>query len=368
MEQFRLNLYPDSTPADLLSSQELVVQQADAFIGSHQHMLRSIQEGGIAQDCLAALLDDIKDGRFWHILGQLDGYPDTPNDTTIRTNRANKTFSPEEIQELFDISINLAVLSPKSKRNEIGSKYGHKLLRQQMVTRDSRFSPCLTTEFIKRLHNLTLWETIPDLKPYFGDISSYATVEDILANHFDEIDPKFFRKGFDILYRNATITSGELNLHPDLILLSDGAVDIYLAFLRKLEESKQLASITETDIEKLVAPYVNVAISRDDDCDLRFPSEKDNDYEKRLADPLVAKYLGSSPYVHEALGERLRYCASDEDEWGYVIQVFRCLPEPKPVFDQIIKAQLDVAGKVDMRARLKVRELALELRTEGITV
>ena len=164
------------------------------------------------------LISEINSSLFWRSLNSIDG-PDyrefdrihgqslailTKDDlkkSKLITRRnqtwARKNFCKFRLYDLLNVAVNQAILKPipMSETCKPGNDHGHTILYEKLVNKkDSMFREALTPEFIKLLNNGRFWECLH----HYGR-SSYKHLEDVLNNHFEDLDPNFSERGIFLI-------------------------------------------------------------------------------------------------------------------------------------------------------------------------
>lgn len=347
---FTLDLLADRLPEE--DAKRLVVQQARDF-GSNYFYRHPEKQG---EKELDLLFEALVQGRFWYTLNKIDGPADTSKVSLTGLSRkpftkeeieetrtwANANFVEAELQELFDISVNYALLVPK-KSGAPGSVRGHIILYKRLFGDfDSIFSAVATDDFRVQLNNGRFWEAIPDSSYIFMDrsaVDASRALEDILTNHYDDLDLGFVPKGISFLYRGRL---GPDFADFDITSLSEPAIDRYWDFIKRVES--EVKSVNSEDIENLVCPYALAVISteRYDDIFIRPRFEEGpGSWRTRLKDKDLRRHIRDSDKIRNKIAESLSINVLDYDVGDYVIKVCLQMPRPKDMFARVLNNLID---------------------------
>jgi len=231
------------------------------------------------------LLQDIKCGKAWRILGEIDGYPhrgDSGNQkwTAEKAHEWSGMFSHEQLQEIFTIAVNSALL-PYRKEGFPGYEHGHAIIYDHVAQRkESMFNDALDADFIKRLNNGRFWEYI-DLLGSCVASDAEIIITDVLTKHFDDLDLSFVPNGLKIFYRNARSSTDFY-----LSVLPREAIEKYGEFMGKIDDRLYDLDITKGRFAPIVKAYIEAVKGKDPDGNPLL-----RDYEERLETKLVQKYL-----------------------------------------------------------------------------
>jgi len=202
---------------------------------------------------LGQLFKDLQNGRFWGVIRMIDGsynefVPEHPQEREKARKWAKEKFTPYELKKILKICIGTALTNPYGSTSP-GAHKGHSILYQELVEKsDSMFKEDVDEDFRKRLINGRLWEEIPYMMSALNGGISYKRVENILINHFDELDVGFIPQGYKIFQRN-----GGENNNFDLTNLSDEGINMYGQFLIHAK-----FNLTHEQSGHLAIPYLNV--------------------------------------------------------------------------------------------------------------
>lgn len=182
---------------------------------------------------LLSLGQDLLHARFWGVLNGIDGYasPHKLEESIITRAWAQERFTPHQLEQLLNIAVNQALLKPY-KTAWPGTNKGHSILYRELVEKEeSRFAQVVTVNFRRRLNNGRFWENIPDLQRYRGE-SSFSLMNDVLENHFTDLDPQFVPQGLELMNAAAS----DIVLSPEIRFLSKTALNRYKTFISSLTE------------------------------------------------------------------------------------------------------------------------------------
>lgn len=272
-----------------------------------------------------------------------------------RRNQAwtKKNFSELKLWQMFNVVVNQAILKPISMKETCrpGTDNGHMSLYEKLVNKDdSMFSQYLTPEFIKMLNNGRFWESLHH-RARFSD----KNFEDVLQNHFDDLDPSFCKRGMFLIE-----DMNDYNYEEDMFKISkhhaESTFDKYLDFIKKVDE-KEKENLFVYQMNSLLIPYITEILSWDDNFDM--PTYRGSDefepelghYLDKLKDPFVQKYLIESTEIREAVAKSLYntinfYMDRDEDMNKYVTDfVVNVINNTPSITKEIIIYKLGQVGR-----------------------
>lgn len=194
------------------------------------------------------LFSDLQRGAFWHVLSRLDGpartesrdlisalrtMQDKPVDIEQQRSSAREwaatNFDEHELRDIFEICVGIALTVP-FKTSWPGTTRGHSILYHQLFsTPDSIFTQYVDERFRVQLNNGRLWEELPHVGGGVDYGLPAEALEDVLVNHFDDLDPAFGRFGYGLFERN-----GGKTIQYDLRSLSKQGLRGYRAFVSAL--------------------------------------------------------------------------------------------------------------------------------------
>lgn len=289
---------------------------------------------------LGALFEDLGNGRFWGVLAMIDGNnsslpPDSPKQMQEARDWARLKFTEAELDEILQICIETALTVPKETAWP-GTYKGHSIIYREIVAKkDSMFADKVRQEFKARLNNGRFWEELPDMKAYVNYGMAYRHAEDVLVNHFEELDPKFAGQGYKIFERNSrTSTATDFDLEG----LSDKAKERYVKFVRRLSSNPDKSKLTFDQIAYLVKPYVEIAIGthgEEDVSEANYPQNSKESFIKRLKDPMILAYLTKSDLVRKGAAKTL-HLEMVYGNWVHGLSVLKHIPNPQEMFDRIV--------------------------------
>jgi hypothetical protein len=149
---------------------------------------------------LGLLFQDLSNGAFWHAIGRVDGYKEEkPEEQQARRDWARSVFTSDELDNLFKLCVQTALASFKS--NWPGSRRGYSILNEDIIEKPgSMFREKFNDKQVRTLNNGRFWESLPTV--HEGS-TYYWDVEDVLANHSDDLSLEFVPEGLKILTRNS---------------------------------------------------------------------------------------------------------------------------------------------------------------------
>lgn len=286
-----------------------------------------------------SLFKSLQTGRFWDVLYQLDGCNswndcDTKEVSEEKRRWAKENFTHWELNKLLELAVGVAIAVP-FEIGAPGSKRGHSILYRELVEKeDSIFKGSVNPEFEKRLNNGRFWEELADMVGHSYNFS-YNVVEDVLMNHFQDLDLEFAPEGYQIFKRN----EGE-NKSYSVSELSDRALNRYIAFIGKIQEKSGRFGLTPEQMAHLVRPYIQAVIrtkGEDEFGEPRFPEDKPRSFVKRLHEPIAVEYLTHSNMVRTEVAKDLHLMACyGTRDLEYVFKLISNMPRPEDMFDLMI--------------------------------
>ncbi len=234
-----------------------------------------------------------ENGRFWEVFETLD------KDSDSRT-YAIDNFKPIELHGLFERMTNWALYPPEIKTPWPGTLNGHRIVHHYFKNSESLLrlhSPKDQKAFEKRLNNGRFWEAIAEMDISIATSGAYREMEDILLNNFYDLDPNFVPKGLEMLHLRDGLGGKETSQNiPDLKYLSNEATIKYGEFFEQVSEL-QGKIISRDDLTRLVHPYVERVLARNEDGSLKFPTYKRPDFK----DLLRSKFCQAMLYENKEL-------------------------------------------------------------------
>lgn len=314
MASYKLQLLPDE-PGQIEHSRERIKQEIKDFQNSYFTNNPDKRD----DQKIKLLFKDLNDGRFWGTLSQIDGVSkvrkygliwdrSTPQEQRKRREDARiwarQNFSDANLEQILNIAVNTAFLTPFGTYGWPGLTRPHSILYRELVSKtDSMFSGIVDRQLRKRLNNGRFWEELSDMWSYLNCGLSFEVVSDVLESNFSDLDVSFAPKGFGIFYgKKGVVKSDPRRPCFELSLLNNRTIDLYLKFLKKLDSSKNEIRITEEDIGYLIAPYVVELLETRESGDVpRFNGQKSEDFKTRLQDPMIRHYANTSEHVRNVM-------------------------------------------------------------------
>jgi hypothetical protein len=209
--------------------------------------------------------------RPWYTLRYLDGHRDQDKYDRDETRaRIETTYLTEEVQEAFTLAVNTALLI--RKEGFPGNMHGHSILWDQVATdQDSWFYDSITPEFQRRLVNGTFWEQIGRCQSFLG-YNGFATIEDLLVNHWDKLDLGFVKKGLQFFEKETGYSKhfhlyqgGARGLCWENNLLSERAILQYGKFIQAIDATHNFQPTYPTKrLAPLITAYVDALEGEDE--------------------------------------------------------------------------------------------------------
>ncbi len=167
------------------------------------------------------LFGDLQRGAFWHVLSSLDGqalevtptlsemlhrHGESKSDLEEKRSKAREWahthFSEAELRDLFELCVGVALTVP-FRTAWPGTNNGHSILyRQLFSSHDSIFRKFVDDDFSVQLNNGRFWEELPQVQAGINHGIPAVVVNDVLVNHFADLDPAFARFGYTLFERN----------------------------------------------------------------------------------------------------------------------------------------------------------------------
>ncbi|MFH1503629.1 MAG: hypothetical protein ABIE36_03150 [Candidatus Diapherotrites archaeon] len=217
--------------------------------------------------------------KHWRILEFFDGNKEHDNEEKRKQIQWNtfKCFHQEEVQDYYNAAVNMAIS---------GDPYpGHDVLFERVANdKNSMFYDSITPEFQKRLNNGRFWELLNELSPSLNYGLAYSKMEDILINHFNDLDIQSIPKNINEKFRGISYLGGG-DWESRGVGLSQRAIRQYANFLENIDKNLSDLKISKESFSKLVTPYIETLFGEDKD-----ENPLMDDFEERLKSPLVEKY------------------------------------------------------------------------------
>lgn len=307
---------------------------------------------------------DMDRAGFWHVLSKIDGIDANPgfgifyDQDLIAANRdtrrwAVSAFTRIELEEIMGIVVDTALTGAFSDRGQPGFKRGHSILYSDLVVKpESMFSDLVTPEFVRRLNNGRFWEHLATSR---GQRQYRQEVEEVLDDHFSDLDLDFFDQGYEIFKRNG----GENpRLAPELTGLSEEAVERYWDFItrvdqyvyeRKLDqESRNLPNElgrgaggiffarsprVDERVAHLVNPYVRHIYNPDND---GLDGRNAKELTEKFGDPLVQRYIAGSELIRDSICLDLQDLVHKDPK--VAARIIKNIPRPREIVARLISA------------------------------
>jgi hypothetical protein len=376
--------WPPTAESSMWDHLRSLPKQESAFACANNFMRAYLTERPEAKDNLevALLFRDIEVGRFWGIIDKIDGaidYQGVPgferglSEEKAAQKReesrawAREHFTPDQLQELFGIYMTMVFSAPDGTVAAPGSDRPSSIAYNQIVNKPgSMFADQITPEMRKTLNNRRFWEEFASLRVGIGN--SHRVINEVLTQHFDELDPNFAPEGLKIVKK---IHEKNWSEEPkaELDYLSVEAIDKYAEFMDTINQQRDALGISQEQMVPLVRPYFNeiLAISHEDEFELRFGHHYDYKTEKytspkrdcktRLSEPLIREFLPM--FVDAELVSTLKFLSSRGH--NDVIQaILAAHPSPEEIIDVAEKIK---GGRLDILRDLA--ELSLEAEKDN---
>jgi hypothetical protein len=216
--------------------------------------LKSVPERVIDHE-LSGFFQDLQRGRFWAVLARIDGSfnylnPDSEEKRAEARNWARQHFNDYELQQILNMCIETALRIP-FKTSLPGTYKGHSVLFRELVDKpDSMFGDVVTEKFRKLLNNGRLWEEIPDMvSRSLNRGVSFRIVDDVLTNHFADLEAGFAPRGYEMFCRNDGEQDGFC-----LVGLSSEAKKRYAEFFNQVSKQRDQLGLSKDQIAHLISP------------------------------------------------------------------------------------------------------------------
>jgi hypothetical protein len=283
MRQFDIEVYPRSRV-----SRDKLIREIGSFTKVYKTNHSPVDTS------VETLVDKLKSGRFEDALSMIDGsnhylQPEPLEKREEKRKWATETFSDFELSWLLNISVNIALIG---LYDDMPEKNDSILFRELVDKKDSMFYGAVDHRLMPLLNNGRLWESLPGIYPKDEPDCSILIVEDVLLNHFDDLDVGYVSKGFSDLRQR-----GESDVKVKLGMLSDEAVERYAQFLDKVhaEYGSDLHLFQDGVTGYLIRPFIDAVLGSYFRAEKRFGIRTPNDLVKKVIErPFVASYLAES--------------------------------------------------------------------------
>lgn len=347
---FELNLYSETD-----ESRKRVLREAGEF----EQAYLAVHQDKASDEKFKVFFSDLKSGAFWRNITFLDGTnnqlvqrkPEQPAEARAW---AQASFTQQELQKIFDIIVNTALLVPHPN-SWPGTYKGHSILLRDIVEKEgSVFRNAVSEDFRKTLVNGTFWEEIYDMSPGLNYGISYFIIDRILTKQYDELSIDFVRKGFNILYRNRS----PFSQHFTIFRLSKEGIDKWIDFAKRIDSKREDIHVEEKDVALLMSPYVMnlLEFRTDEECDFVF-----RDFKERLTDPVVRRYCEHSKQLRKEITES--FILSAEYGTGESIQNHLELLPVLPNSSEFMKAVFS-SQKVTNEKKVRVVDICRNQRLD----
>ena len=345
--QFRLKLLPDD-PKHIEESraknrEDTVRLASDILRRSYSRKSKST----VVSKRVPLLVDDLLVGRFWGVLGLVDGYSEkgghnlSSEEVKKKNTRARKWSQTEltevDLGKLLNVTANQALLRAYHTAWP-GSRRGHQILYRQLFdTKGTLFENVASDNLRVKLNNGRFWEELYD-RP--------GIVREVLEDHFDDLDPKFAPKGLE-LFKYASEGRNKLT-HCSFIHLGEEALENYARFLEKLCKAETMpTNLLDSFVEK----YISAVLEWDGDQNgPYYDGCKDYDdiqrglFTDKLTVPVVLRKLVRSERVREHVIDILASYVNDGlDEFNQVTRLVHGTVTSCPDRQLIMKGLIEKA-------------------------
>jgi len=255
---------------------------------------------------LGALFGDLQSGRYWGPISMINGNynPTDPEGSDTHEKRLEKqawaedTFTPTQLQEIVQLCVDSAFTRRKEQVGWPARTRPHSTLYTALVENpDSMFGDMLTPEFIKRLQNGRFWEEA-GVQTFSRYGFASRTVNDVLKNHYDDLEVSFAPIGIDLFADNQSGSS-------DLAGLTNSNVRRYGQFISRINDQKDELGLTDHQLAPVVKPYVLSFFSSVTVHDMPQPRFKPEQVQLGLAQPMIQEFLAKSPEIKLAFEQQI---------------------------------------------------------------
>lgn len=345
---FNLKLLPDD-PEHIEESRAKVREDSvklasDILRESYHKKPRS----NVISKRISYLVNDLLVGRFWGVLGWVDGYSirgghELSLEEIKKKNASARRWAKNEFTEfslgkILNVAANQALLRAY-EISQPGCKRGHQILyRQFFDTEGTIFESIATDELRIRLNNGRFWEELPERPGVVGEV---------LRNHFDDLDPEFVPRGLELF--NYASSGKNKPAHHSFTFLGEEALDKYAQFLEILREEEALPTNL---LDIMVEKYISTVLEWDGD---RVGPYYDGDkgYDKddirglftdKFTVPVVLRRVVQSERVREHVTDILaNYLNGGTDTFGQVNRIVHGTITSCPDRQKIMQGLLDKA-------------------------
>lgn len=338
-------------PSDHRAEREFAISQANKYeFHTFFAMGNGEKKDRVVDIRMATLFDDLKNGSFWHVLGQINGYynpyardkeTESEEKTKERQEWARSIFDEKELQDLVQLSVDIAILRRNDETGKPGTTRPHSLLHDNLISNPhSMFREMITPEFKKRLNNGRFWEELPSV----GGATYHTRVaEDVLLNNFEDLDTSYVPHGLELFKLNNKYNPGhEISFRHT----RKKTIKRFGQFVNAIENTRRFTKITDEDFEKLLTPYITSVF----DTTINGYGEevsifKTDEAVGTLTQDLVYKYLESSESIRDAMAQRLRYNMHGDEENKYRAEkILKVIPNQENMLQRIEKKDSEASA------------------------
>lgn len=294
---------------------------------------------------------------YWHVLGHIDGYEsESEEQKRERKGWATSNFSIPELTQIAQMQVDRAVLRLHTDAPQPGFSRGHDEIYHHFFERtDTLFKGMLSENLRLRLQNGRFWEMLGELDGTIstGGVRAERVISTILKNHFDELDPQFFSRGYEMFKENKG--------YKDLSLekLSDETLSKYFEFVKKIDgdlfkNRQHDADVynhkeypvylarrgftprepkkTEEKLADLVSPYIRELATRSR---LGGKAATPKIREERFEDPMIQNYLELDS-VRKDFAKEMPHFLYDDEISERAAEIISYMPHPREFINRIV--------------------------------
>lgn len=266
---------------------------------------------------------DLLNGKFWHVLGSIDGYPRTHREETEekrqeRRKDAVKHFNSYELSKVVEAAVNIAIYRPNTV-NALGAVHSHATLYEQLWQSNSLITKALPKEgdkFREYLHNMRFWETIGVTGSSLARDIEPRTARDVLENHSHTLKSEYVPLGANFLNIAINNPTG-FQLDSMCRLQGKGLLSL-MNIVQRLE-----ADIPKDIRENLLKGYINATLAWSEHDVPLFEAGYDaykGDYRELLGNAYMQSQVAINPSLQKHVGQTLQHNLDTLSDYGYYME------------------------------------------------
>ncbi len=281
----------------------------------------------------ASLAQDLSYARFWDALtildgsdfhGGISGSSSKSEEQWLKDNAQRRKWATESIyepdlEEIFNISVNQALLKPV-QTGWPGSRIPHLILYGHLVKKpDSRFRGVLSGDFVKKLQNGGFWEALGS-----DSLEARSHLEEVLTDQMNQLDPNFAAYGIGLL-KDVNQEGVGLRTYRNLSSLTEGALENYIKFLTEVDKKDTVA---KEELTPLIGAYVQEVLRWDGEYDQPVYRGGEEEvegktihigkFDEKIQRGIVWHYLNDSEQLRGQTAQVLAERTKEDNEYGEV--------------------------------------------------